>query len=186
MSSLLWLTVRSLPQLRPPLLLLPHLAPLSPLARVELLTPPEDIVTPSGLGIEILATSVYCRHRVMAGDLLEVHYTGQLASTGEQFDTSRPGDPISFVIGRGQMIQGLEEGLLGRCRGDRLRLTVPPHLGYGQEGRREAGDGSEGREEYVIPPGSTLIFHLELLKVDGSHDGRTWQQGRPLYIYYTE
>ena len=108
-----------------------------------------------------------CTHRVMAGDRLTVHYTGNLDSTGEQFDSSVGGEPISFVIGEGRLIQGWEEGLTDRCEGDQLRLIVPPHLGYGEEGKRRAGDGGEEEptEEFVIPPDSTLIFRLDLVKV---------------------
>ena len=164
-SSLTWLEIASLPQywIAP----VPYLLPLSPLARLELLTPPEDVVTPSGLRIEMLRTSVYCRP-IKAGDLVTVHYTGTLASTGEQFDRSRPGNPVTFVLGEGRQLQGWEEGLVGRCEGDELRLTVPPHLGYGDEGLMEAGQGGEEEvtEEFVIPPGATLVFNMRVVKVE--------------------
>ena len=132
LSSLTWLELSCLPYyywLAP----VPHLLPLSPLARLDPFTPPEDVVTPSGLRIEMLRTSVYCRP-IKAGDRVTLHYTGRLASTGDQFESSLPGDPVTFVIGEGRQIQGWEEGLQGRCQGDELRLTVPPHLGYGEEG----------------------------------------------------
>ena len=137
------------------------------LGRRGVQTPPDDILTSSGLRIELLRTSVVCTHRVMAGDRLTVHYTGHLDSTGEQFDSSVGGEPISVVIGEGRLIQGWEEGLTDRCEGDQLRLIVPPHLGYGEEGKRRAGDGGEEEptEEFVIPPDSTLIFRLDLVKV---------------------
>ena len=157
----------------------PYFLPPTPLAllpglgRVGLLTPPEDILTSSGLRIEMLRTSVFCTRRVKAGDRLTVHYTGNFASTGEEFDSSvgeGGGDPITFVIGEGLLIQGWEEGLMNRCEGDQLRLTVPPHLGYGEEGKRRAADGEEEEptEEFVIPPHSTLVFKLDLIKVESA------------------
>ena len=156
----------------------PPLALLAPLGRVgvHLHTPPEDVITSSGLQIEMLTTSVSCTRRVRPGDRLTVHYTGHLANTGEEFDSSVGGDPITFVIGEGRLIQGWEEGLIARCEGDQLRLIVPPHLGYGEEGKRRAveGGGEEGEEggeeelieEFVIPPHSTLVFKLNLVKVE--------------------
>ena len=159
-SSLTWLEISSLPQywIAP----VPHL-----LARLELLTPPEDVVTPSGLRIEMVKTSVYCRP-IMAGDLVTLHYTGTLASTGEEFDRTQPGDPVTLVVGEGRQLAGWEEGLVGRCQGDELRLTVPPHLGYGDQGLREAGQGGEEEvtEEFVIPPGATLVFNMRVVKVE--------------------
>ena len=140
------------------------------LGRVGLQIPPDDILTSSGLKIEMLRTSVLCARRVKAGDSLTVHYTGQLASTGEEFDSSVGGEPITFVIGEGRLIQGWEEGLIDLCEGDQLRLLIPPHLGYGEEGKRRAGDGGEEdpTEEFVIPPDSTLIFILDLVKVQAA------------------
>ena len=183
-SCLLFLETRCLPQywtahhqLPSRLMFLPRLAPylLPPtplslwpgLGRVGVQTPPDDILTSSGLRIELLRTSVFCARRVKAGDRLTVDYTGNLASTGEQFDSSDGEEPITFVIGEGRLIQGWEEGLIDRCEGDQLRLIIPPHLGYGEEGKRKAGDGGEEEptEEFVIPPDSTLIFTLDLVKV---------------------
>lgn len=37
-------------------------------------------------------------------------------------------------IGKGYVIAGMDQGLLGVCVGERRRITIPPHLAYGEEG----------------------------------------------------
>ena len=89
------------------------------------------------------------------GQTAEVHYVGVAHSTGEQFDASWDrGDPLSFALGRGQVIAGWDRGVTGMRVGGRRKLTIPPHLGYGDRG---AGG--------VIKPGETLIFVVDLLGV---------------------
>ena len=86
------------------------------------------------------------------GQMVKVHYTGTLEN-GTQFDSSRGrGQPIEFQLGVGQVIAGWDEGIAQLKVGDKAKLTIPPHLGYGARG---AG-GS-------IPPNATLIFDVELV-----------------------
>ena len=83
-----------------------------------------------------------------------VHYEGRLED-GTIFDASKPrGQPFSFTIGAGQVIEGWELGVAGMKVGEQRRLTIPPNLAYGKNG---AGD--------VIPPNATLVFDIELLSV---------------------
>ena len=87
-------------------------------------------------------------------DLLTMHYTGTLAD-GTKFDSSVDrNEPFQFQIGIGQVIKGWDEGIVGMCEGEKRKLIVPPHLGYGDQG---AGD--------VIPGGATLNFDVELIKI---------------------
>ena len=111
-------------------------------------------MTNSGLNVEILAEGV--GHSPHSGDTVVVHYTGWLAN-GQKFDSSVDrGEPFEFVIGRGQVILGWDEGVAQMRVGERARLTIPPEMGYGDRG---AGG--------VIPPNATLIFEVELLEVRG-------------------
>ena len=85
------------------------------------------------------------------GDNVAVHYTGWLAD-GTEFDSSLGGEPFTFILGAGQVIQGWDEGVTGMSPGEQRRLIIPPDLAYGDQG---AGN--------VIPPGATLTFDVELV-----------------------
>lgn len=89
------------------------------------------------------------------GREVSVHYVGVAWSTGEQFDASWDRmEPFTFGLGRGQVIQGWDEGVAGMKVGGRRTLHIPPHKGYGSRG---AGG--------VIKPNETLIFVVDLLGV---------------------
>ncbi len=89
------------------------------------------------------------------GDLVTVNYTGYLTD-GTKFDSSLDsGQPFQFTIGKGEVIQGWEQGFAGMKVGGTRKLTIPPELGYGAQG---AGG--------VIPPNATLVFDVELLAVN--------------------
>ena len=108
--------------------------------------------TSSGLTIEDLV--VGSGPEAKTGDTVSVHYTGTLLN-GEKFDSSLDrGQPFTFTIGVSQVIQGWQEGLLGMQPGGKRKLTIPPELGYGEQG---AGG--------VIPPNATLIFEIELVEI---------------------
>jgi FKBP-type peptidyl-prolyl cis-trans isomerase len=84
-------------------------------------------------------------------DMVEVHYTGWLLD-GTKFDSSRDrGEPKSFGVG--QVVKGWTEGLQLMTPGAHFKFVIPAALGYGE---RAAGK---------IPPNSTLVFEVELLKV---------------------
>ena len=90
----------------------------------------------------------------VAGKPVTVHYVGTL-TTGAKFDSSRDsGQGFQFKLGAGQVIKGWDEGVAGMKIGGLRKLTIPPELGYGAGGYPP-----------VIPPNSTLIFEVELLKV---------------------
>lgn len=91
----------------------------------------------------------------VAGTAPLMHYVGVSWSTGREFDASWDrGSAFSFALGRGQVIRGWDEGVVGMKVGGRRRLTIPPDLGYGAQG---AGG--------VIAPNETLVFVVDLMDV---------------------
>ncbi len=91
----------------------------------------------------------------VSGTTCTMQYVGHGWSTRRQFDASWDrGEPFSFRLGAGQVIGGWDQGVAGMKVGGRRRLTIPPHLGYGQRGA--------GRD---IKPGETLVFVVDLLGV---------------------
>jgi peptidylprolyl isomerase len=88
------------------------------------------------------------------GDTVTVQYDGLLYQNGTEFDASwNRHEPFSFPLGAGKVIPGWDKGVPGMRVGGRRVLTIPPNLGYGPQG---AGP---------IPPNSTLVFVVDLLKV---------------------
>ncbi|MBC8160970.1 MAG: FKBP-type peptidyl-prolyl cis-trans isomerase, partial [Roseiflexaceae bacterium] len=134
-----------------------------------------------------------------AGDVVSVHYTGTLAN-GTVFDSSHSrNEPIAFVLGRGQVIKGWDEGIAMMREGGKATLVIPPELGYGARG---AG-GS-------IPPNATINFDVELVAIQAGApeapqpvdsyasttsglqyadlqigDGRVAQKGQQAIVHYT-
>jgi FKBP-type peptidyl-prolyl cis-trans isomerase len=91
----------------------------------------------------------------VAGKKVTVHYSGFLTN-GTMFDSSIPRKtPFSFILGAGEVIQGWDRGVVGMKVGGKRKLTIPSKLGYGARGAGNA-----------IPPNATLIFDVELLKVE--------------------
>jgi len=91
---------------------------------------------------------------VATGDTATVHYVGTFQN-GTVFDSSRTtNQPFTFRVGAGQVIAGWDRGIPGMRIGGRRRLTIPPSLAYGSQGRPP-----------TIPPNATLIFEIELLSV---------------------
>ncbi len=106
-------------------------------------------VKPEGLVVEALEAGTGAA--VVAGQTITVHYTGWLWD-GAQFDSSWDrGEPISFGISRGSLIDGWVDGIVGQSVGSQLLLVVPPEAGYGD------------RNMGPIPGGSTLVFVVDVL-----------------------
>jgi len=65
------------------------------------------------------------------GDHVKVHYTGKLKN-GEKFDSSEGREPLSFVVGAGQMIKGFDLAIPGMKVGERKTVTIAPADAYGE------------------------------------------------------
>jgi peptidylprolyl isomerase len=90
------------------------------------------------------------------GATVTVNYVGVSWSTGEEFDSSWAGEPVTFPLG--QVIRGWQEGIPGMKEGGRRRLIIPPDLGY----------GAQGSQTGSIAPNETLIFIIDLIEADAS------------------
>ncbi len=103
-------------------------------------------------GLEIEDQIVGDGDEAVAGQTVEVHYTGWLTD-GTKFDSSHDrNETFSFKLGGGQVIAGWDQGVAGMNIGGARKLTIPPEMGYGERG---AGG--------VIPPNATLVFKVELI-----------------------
>ena len=108
------------------------------------------VTLPSGLQYVILVPGTGAP--ALPGHQVTVNYTGKLTN-GTVFDTSIGRTPFSFMLGRGQVIQGWDMGVAGMKVGEKRQLIIPPSLGY--------GSNATGN----IPPNSVLIFEVDLLNV---------------------
>jgi FKBP-type peptidyl-prolyl cis-trans isomerase len=92
-----------------------------------------------------------------AGSTVNVEYTGWLASNCTKFDSSYDHSGQTFAVtplGKAQVIQGWNEGLIGMKAGGTRRLLIPPALGYGSQGAQS-----------VIPPNATLVFDVTVVSI---------------------
>ena len=105
-------------------------------------------------GLEYIEVEAGTGAHAAAGKVVSVHYTGKLQD-GKVFDSSiTRGEPITFPLGKGNVIKGWDEGIALMKVGGKAQLIIPPNLGYGENG---AGG--------VIPPNATLVFDVELVSI---------------------
>lgn len=141
-------------------IVLTGLAALSVLGVVIGADEPNKRTTDSGLTIVDVETAKEAM-TAQPGDVVWVQYTGTLQDGGKKFDSSYDRldesgtpTPINFQLGKGKVIKGWDEGLVGMKVGDKRQLIIPPALAYGERG---AGG--------VIPPGATLVFDVQLVGI---------------------
>ena len=111
----------------------------------------KEITTETGLKYIILRAGL--DEKPVRGQRVSVHYTGRFTD-GRVFDSSvlqnRP--PLVVPVGMGRVIKGWDEALLSMGLGEKRRLTIPPHLAYGDK-----GFGT------LIAPNTTLVFEIEMV-----------------------
>lgn len=116
---------------------------------------PPATVERTASGIEWSDTRVGSGAQAALGSTVTLHYEGRLAD-GAVYDSSHArAQPVTCRLGDGTVIKGWEEGLVGMREGGVRKLTVPPHLAYGERGVPP-----------VIPGNATLTFEIELLRVE--------------------
>jgi FK506-binding protein 2 len=108
----------------------------------------------------VSSTSVYLHEQTLiaenTGDKVNVHYRGTLDADGTEFDASyNRGQPLSFHVGKGQVIKGWDQGLLDMCPGEKRTLVIQPEWGYGSQGMGP------------IPANSVLKFETVLVSIAG-------------------
>lgn len=102
---------------------------------------------PSGLLFEVITEGEGDMPK--DNDMVLINYAGKLTD-GTVFNATKPGEPVVFRVN--ETIAGFREGLTHMKRGGKYRLTIPPALGYGD-------DGVAGK----IAPNSVIIFEVELI-----------------------
>lgn len=90
---------------------------------------------------------------VVRGDSVIIQYVGTL-ETGHEFDR---GSKFSFQVGAGDVVKGMDIGVLGMKLNGKRKITVPPSLGYGKRGSSPD-----------IPPSVSLIFEITLKSITAS------------------
>jgi peptidylprolyl isomerase len=113
----------------------------------------EDKEQKDALGISYLLQKSGKGKLINKGDKVRLHYRGTLVDD-RPFDNSYDrGQPFEFIVGMGQVIEGWDKAFLNLHGGDKVKLTIPPDLGYGNTPMPK------------IPEGSFLVFDLEILEV---------------------
>lgn len=121
-------------------------------------TPPKpDVSIPATLPTELTVTTLRegTGEGAKVGDSITVHYVGVLSADGTEFDNSYDrGQPFTFTLGNGEVIQGWDQGLVGAKVGSQVQLDIPAELAY--------GDQQQGS---VIGPNSPLTFVIDVVAI---------------------
>ena len=118
-------------------------------------TPTDKPVVTTKSGLQYIDVKVGEGTPAAASNIVDVHYTGWLVD-GTQFDSSLDrGKPINFILSEGRVIKGWDEGVAGMKPGGVRKLIIPSNLAY----------GSSPPPGAPIPPNATLIFEVQLIKI---------------------
>eukprot|EP01065_Artemidia_motanka_P046567 TRINITY_DN7083_c0_g1_i1.p1 TRINITY_DN7083_c0_g1~~TRINITY_DN7083_c0_g1_i1.p1 ORF type:complete len:436 (+),score=132.30 TRINITY_DN7083_c0_g1_i1:78-1385(+) len=112
-----------------------------------------DVTTDGGVKKECIRAGSGETGRPGDGSRVVVHATGRL-DDGTVIEDSRGGEPLTFRLGRGRMTQGFDLAVKSMRRGEKAKVTLRPKYAYGHKGCEERG----------VPPGSNIIWEIELLE----------------------
>lgn len=116
----------------------------------------DTLITPTGLRYIVLTEG--SGPRPAAGQKVTVMYTGMFMN-GSVFEESP--EPFKYTLGDSGIIAGWNEGLLFMPEGSKFRFLIPARWAYGDKGARNP----QNPDQYDIPPGTDLMFDIDLLKV---------------------
>uniref|UniRef100_A0A4W6F0X3 peptidylprolyl isomerase n=1 Tax=Lates calcarifer TaxID=8187 RepID=A0A4W6F0X3_LATCA len=120
---------------------------------VDMFNPKDDLI------VEVKEVPEGCTRRTVTGDYIRYHYNGTFQD-GTAFDSSyQRNSTYNTYIGMGYVIQGVDKALLGLCIGEKRRITVPPHMAYGEDG---VGD--------LIPGSAVLVFDIHVIDFHNPKD----------------
>ncbi|KAG7279109.1 hypothetical protein CRUP_004052 [Coryphaenoides rupestris] len=120
---------------------------------VDLFNPKDDVK------VVVTRAAKNCTRKTVKGDYIRYHYNGTFQD-GSAFDSSyQRNSTYNTYIGKGYVITGMDKSLEGLCTGERRRVTVPPHMAYGEQG---IGD--------LIPSSAVLIFDIHVIDFHNPED----------------
>ncbi|KAG7317070.1 hypothetical protein KOW79_019368 [Hemibagrus wyckioides] len=130
---------------------------------------PKDEIT-----VEVQSMPDSCQRKSKEGDFMRYHYNGTLLD-GTPFDSSYSRNhTYDTYIGKGYVIAGMDQGLLGVCVGEHRRIIIPPHLAYGEE-----GTGTK------IPGSAVLVFDVHIIDFHNPSDTVEITSEKPEKCTYT-
>jgi FKBP-type peptidyl-prolyl cis-trans isomerase len=129
---------------------------------------PEAYTSSPGTQLQITDISPGTGAAAKAGSCLVVKYYGTLAASSTMFDENFDKQTaLEFQLGKGQVIKGWDQGLVGLQIGGTRRLVIPSALGYGAAGACKTYDTTNPQKctAYGIPPNADLVFVVKLLRI---------------------
>lgn len=120
---------------------------------VDVFNPKDDLI------VEVKEAPEGCTRRTLTGDYIRYHYNGSFQD-GTAFDSSyERNSTYNTYIGMGYVIRGMDKALHGLCMGEKRRITIPPHMAYGEGG---VGD--------LIPASAVLVFDIQVIDFHNPKD----------------
>ncbi|KZT56201.1 hypothetical protein CALCODRAFT_518240 [Calocera cornea HHB12733] len=104
-------------------------------------------------GVKIQDMKIGSGPQAKSGKKIGMRYIGKLQSNGKVFDSNTKGKPFQFTLGKGQVIKGWDEGVVGMAVGGERRITIPPQKAYGNKSTSD------------IPANSTLVFDVKMVEM---------------------